>query len=92
MLMKVLLVNPNRMRPGFSAMPEAVLRYLDAEGEEALPQLLRALRGDENLSEVSGLIHRAGDRFVRNPIRYIDLTGPGLQGEEGRMRRGRLRG
>ena len=66
---------------GFSAMPEAVLRYLDAdfgivgEGEEALPQLLRALRGDGDLSEVSGLIYRAGEGFERNPVRSIDLSG-----------------
>jgi len=65
---------------GFSAMPEAVLRYLDAdfgivgEGEEALPQLLKSLRGEGNASEVSGLIRRAGDGFARNPVRYIDLS------------------
>ncbi|HID11354.1 MAG TPA: radical SAM protein [Candidatus Latescibacteria bacterium] len=64
---------------GFSAMPEAVISYLKAdfgivgEGEEAFPRLLRALRGDGDLSEVPGLIYRTEDGLVRNPIRYIDL-------------------
>jgi len=66
---------------GFSAMPEAILRYLDAdfgivgEGEEALPQLLRSLRGDGDISQVSGLVYRTEDGFVRNPVRYMDLGG-----------------
>jgi len=62
---------------GFTLMPEAILRYLDAdggvigEGEETFPQALRKDAGD-SLSPIKGLIRR-GSRNSPRPAWIQDL-------------------
>ena len=65
---------------GFSAMPEAIMRYLDVdfgivgEGEAALPEFLQCLRAEGDLSGVPGLVYKTPERYRHNPIEYIDLN------------------
>ena len=64
----------------FSAMPEAIMRYLDVdfgivgEGEAALLKFLQCLRTDGNLSHVPGLVYKTPKGYRRNPVEYLDLN------------------
>jgi len=64
----------------FSAMPEAIIRYLDVdfgivgEGESALPKFLQCLRTEGNLSHVPGLVYKTPKGYQRNPVEYLDLN------------------
>ena len=65
---------------GFTLMPVPLLERTGAtygvrgEGEEALPALLRALRGDAPFSKVPGLVYREGGAWVLNPPGQADLA------------------
>lgn len=59
---------------GFSILPREILAYSGADfgvigyGEEALPQLVHALRQGGDLSKIDNLIWRDNDKFRVNPI------------------------
>jgi radical SAM superfamily enzyme YgiQ (UPF0313 family) len=64
---------------GYSIMPERILDFVGAdygvvaEGEVALPALLTCLEAGRPLDAVPNLVHRVGERIVRNP--YFLLGG-----------------
>ncbi len=65
---------------GFSVMPEAVLDVCGAslgivgEGEFSFPELAARLAEGRPVEGVPGLVRREGDRYVRTPRRFGDLS------------------
>ena len=68
---------------GFSAMPEAVLRYcgcdlgIVGDGEIALVRLAQAVSRGQDVRGIPGLMHREGDGFEANAIQWPDLAALG---------------
>jgi len=65
---------------GFSVVPTAVMRAVDADygvrgdGEQALPQLLQALRGNARLQDIPGLVWYEGDQICANHPAWLPLA------------------
>ncbi|HIE27296.1 TPA: radical SAM protein [Candidatus Poribacteria bacterium] len=64
----------------FSAIPVAIMRYLDVdfgivgEGEVGLPKFLQCLRAEDNFSNVPGLVYKTTVGYRRNSVEYLDLS------------------
>ncbi len=64
---------------GFSVMPEAIMSYCDVdlgiwgEGEHALPLLVAKISAGQDIGDISGLVYRRDQGFLRNPPRYLEL-------------------